>query len=173
MPPSSRSTPAWSTAGRPPFANPRNAAAGSLRQKDPRVTAGRPLAMTLHGLGASEGFAPPTQSEAYAALDAMGLPVSGRYQVVDDLAGVRAYVAYWGEHRHDVEHDIDGVVIKVDQLALQGRLGATSQGAPLGGGVEVPARGGHDDPGRHLRQCRPHRPGHAVRVAASRCTSGE
>ncbi|HEX3824021.1 MAG TPA: NAD-dependent DNA ligase LigA [Mycobacteriales bacterium] len=113
--------------GKPPFANPRNAAAGSLRQKDPRITATRPLAMTLHGLGARDGFAPTTQSGAYQALQAIGLPVSGRYKVVDDIAGVRAYVAYWGEHRHDVEHDIDGVVIKVDTLALQGRLGATSK----------------------------------------------
>ena len=57
----------------------------------------------------------------------MGLPVSSRYQVVDDLAGVHEYVAYWGEHRHDIEHDIDGVVVKVDAFALQGRLGATSK----------------------------------------------
>jgi DNA ligase (NAD+) len=113
--------------GKAPFANPRNAAAGSLRQKDPRITATRPLALTLHGLGASEGFTPATQSDAYLALADMGLPVSARYQVVDDIAGVREYVAYWGEHRHDVEHDIDGVVIKVDSLALQGRLGATSK----------------------------------------------
>lgn len=113
--------------GKSPFANPRNAAAGSLRQKDPRITASRPLALTLHGIGAREGFTPATQSEAYDALQAMGLPVSGRYKVVDDVAGVRDYVAYWGQHRHDVEHDIDGVVIKVDLLSLQGRLGATSK----------------------------------------------
>jgi DNA ligase (NAD+) len=113
--------------GKSPFANPRNAAAGSLRQKDPRITASRPLAMTVHGLGAREGFAPAAQSEAYAALATLGLPVSRRYQVVNDIAGVRTYVAHWGEHRHDVEHDIDGVVIKVDALALQGRLGATSK----------------------------------------------
>jgi DNA ligase (NAD+) len=113
--------------GKPPFANPRNSAAGSLRQKDPRVTATRPLALTLHGLGAREGFDPPSQSAAYAALQEMGLPVSSRYEVVDDLDGVHRYVAYWGEHRHDIEHDIDGVVVKVDSLALQGRLGATSK----------------------------------------------
>jgi DNA ligase (NAD+) len=113
--------------GRDPFANPRNAAAGSLRQKDPRITAGRPLAMTIHGLGASKGFEVDTQSGAYEALQQMGLPVSGRYKVVSDIDGVRDYVAYWGEHRHDVEHDIDGIVIKVDQLSLQGRLGATSK----------------------------------------------
>jgi DNA ligase (NAD+) len=113
--------------GKAPFANPRNSAAGSLRQKDPRVTATRPLALTLHGLGAREGFDPPSQSAAYAALQEMGLPVSNRYEVVDDLDGVHRYVAYWGEHRHDIEHDIDGVVVKVDSLALQGRLGATSK----------------------------------------------
>ena len=113
--------------GRPPFANPRNAAAGSLRQKDPRVTASRPLSLTLHGVGAREGWDPPSQSEAYAQLERWGLPVSGRYEVHDDLAGVQRYVDHWGEHRHDVEHDIDGVVVKVDQISLQRRLGATSK----------------------------------------------
>jgi DNA ligase (NAD+) len=113
--------------GRPPFANPRNAAAGSLRQKDPRVTASRPLSLTLHGIGAREGFDPPSQSEAYAQLQAWGLPVSSRYEVHDDLEGARRYVEHWGEHRHDIEHDIDGVVVKVDQLPLQRRLGATSK----------------------------------------------
>jgi DNA ligase (NAD+) len=113
--------------GRAPFANPRNAAAGSLRQKDPRVTATRPLALTLHGIGARHGFDPSSQSEAYAALQELGLPMSSRYEVVPDLAGVQRYVAYWGEHRHDVVHVIDGVVIKVDSFALQGRLGTTSK----------------------------------------------
>ncbi|HET6817895.1 MAG TPA: NAD-dependent DNA ligase LigA [Mycobacteriales bacterium] len=113
--------------GRAPFANPRNAAAGSLRQKDPRVTATRPLAMTVHGVGARRGFDPPAQSTAYELLQELGLPVSSRYRVVDDATGVQEYVAHWGEHRHDVEHEIDGVVIKVDSLALQGRLGATSK----------------------------------------------
>ncbi len=113
--------------GRTPFANPRNAAAGSLRQKDPRVTATRPLAMTIHGLGARRGFDVTSQSAAYGALRELGLPVSSRYQVVDSLDGVREYVAYWGEHRHDVEHDIDGVVVKVDDFGLQGRLGSTSK----------------------------------------------
>jgi DNA ligase (NAD+) len=113
--------------GRAPFANPRNAAAGSLRQKDPRVTASRPLALTLHGIGARRGFAPPAQSAAYERLQELGLPVSSRYTVVDDVAAVREFVAHWGEHRHDVEHEIDGVVVKVDDLALQGRLGATSK----------------------------------------------
>lgn len=112
--------------GKPPFANPRNAAAGSLRQKDPRVTASRPLSLTLHGVGAREGWEPASQSEAYAQLAQWGLPVSPHAQVFDDLDGVLGYIARWGEHRHDVEHDIDGVVVKVDQVPLQRRLGATS-----------------------------------------------
>jgi DNA ligase (NAD+) len=114
-------------AGKPPFANPRNAAAGSLRQKDPRITASRPLALTLHGLGASRGFNPATQSEAYEQLGALGLPVSKYFKVVDSIAEVQAYVEYWGAHRHDVEHEIDGVVIKVDDFVLQRRLGSTSK----------------------------------------------
>jgi DNA ligase (NAD+) len=113
--------------GKPPFANPRNAAAGSLRQKDPRVTATRPLAMVCHGVGFREGFEPTRQSESYAALAAWGLPVSARVRVVPDLAGVQDYIAYYGEHRHDVEHEIDGVVVKIDQVSLQRRLGATSR----------------------------------------------
>ena len=114
-------------AGKPPFANPRNAAAGSLRQKDPRVTASRPLRMICHGLGAREGFEPMRQSQAYAALAAWGLPVSDRVRVLGDLAAVREFIGYYGEHRHDVEHEIDGVVVKVDQLDLQRRLGSTSR----------------------------------------------
>jgi len=112
--------------GRPPFANPRNAAAGSLRQKDPRVTASRPLSLTLHGIGKRQGWDPPSQSQAYAQLATWGLPVSAYAEVFDDLDAVLGYIARWGEHRHDVSHEIDGVVVKVDQLPLQRRLGATS-----------------------------------------------
>jgi DNA ligase (NAD+) len=113
--------------GKTPFANPRNAAAGSLRQKDPRVTATRPLSLTLHGIGAREGWDPPSQSEAYAQLAEWGLPVSSRFEVFSSLEGALGYIAHWGAHRHDIEHDIDGVVVKVDQIALQRRLGATSK----------------------------------------------
>jgi DNA ligase (NAD+) len=113
--------------GKAPFANPRNAAAGSLRQKDPRVTASRPLRMIVHGLGAHDGWQPERQSEAYDRLRALGLPTSDRYAVVDDLEGVRAYIERYGEQRHSVEHEIDGVVVKVDQVALQRRLGSTSR----------------------------------------------
>jgi len=114
-------------AGKAPFANPRNAAAGSLRQKDPRITASRPLRMLLHGVGARSGFDPPTQSSAYAALRELGLPAPTSQQVYAELLDVHRYVRHWGEHKHDAEHEIDGVVVKVDQIALQRRLGATSK----------------------------------------------
>jgi DNA ligase (NAD+) len=114
-------------AGKAPFANPRNAAAGSLRQKDPRVTASRPLHMVVHGVGARDGFSPDRQSAAYELLEAWGLPVSDRFRVVDDLAGVNAFIEHYGEHRHDVEHEIDGVVVKVDEISVQRRLGSTSR----------------------------------------------
>jgi DNA ligase (NAD+) len=113
--------------GKAPFANPRNAAAGSLRQKDPRITASRPLRMVVHGLGARKGWQPVRQSEAYVRLHELGLPTSTRYAVVDDLDGVSAYIERYREQRHSVEHEIDGVVVKVDQIALQGRLGSTSR----------------------------------------------
>ena len=113
--------------GKAPFANPRNAAAGSLRQKDPRITASRPLRLVVHGIGARRGFQPATQSESYSALRAWGLPTSDRWRVVPDLTGVREYIAYYAEHRHDVEHEIDGVVVKVDPVPIQGRLGSTSR----------------------------------------------
>ncbi|MEV6967204.1 NAD-dependent DNA ligase LigA [Hamadaea sp. NPDC051192] len=114
-------------AGQRPFANPRNAASGSLRQKDPSITGSRPLRLIVHGIGAHEGFEPPRQSEAYKLLQSWGLPTSLRWKVVDSLDEVREFIAYYAEHRHDVEHDIDGVVIKVDDVAIQGRLGTTSR----------------------------------------------
>jgi DNA ligase (NAD+) len=115
-------------AGKAPFANPRNAAAGSLRQKDPRITASRPLRMVIHGVGRVEGGPPvKAQSDWYAALAGWGLPTSARFEVVPDLTGVRRFIDYYGEHRHSVEHEIDGVVVKVDDLALQRRLGSTSR----------------------------------------------
>jgi DNA ligase (NAD+) len=113
--------------GKPPFANPRNAAAGSLRQKDPKITASRPLRLVVHGLGARRGLEPERQSEAYERLGSLGLPVSDRFQVVGDLTGVWAYIEHYREQRHSVEHEIDGVVVKVDQVALQRRLGSTSR----------------------------------------------
>jgi DNA ligase (NAD+) len=115
--------------GDKPFANPRNAAAGSLRQKDPRITATRPLHMVVHGIGALEGFEDGLTrlSEAYDLLHTWGLPTAKYNKVVDDLDGVREFIAYFGENRHSVEHEIDGVVVKLDEIRLQGRLGSTAR----------------------------------------------
>jgi len=113
--------------GKTPFANPRNSAAGSLRQKDPAVTARRKLRMICHGVGYTEGFRPVSLHDAYLALGAWGLPVSEHTTRVTDVAGAHERIAYWGEHRHDVDHEIDGVVVKVDDVALQRRLGSTSR----------------------------------------------
>ena len=147
-------------AGKAAFANPRNSAAGSLRQKDPKITASRALDAIVHGIGRVEGSAPvgaagqgssdagisgeaagpgeeghlegapDTQSGWYERLGSWGLPVSRLYQVVPDMDGVREYIAYYGEHRHDPHdppYEIDGVVVKVDQIALQRQLGSTSR----------------------------------------------
>jgi DNA ligase (NAD+) len=113
--------------GKAPFANPRNSAAGSLRQKDPAVTARRRLRMICHGVGHAEGFRPVTLHDAYLALGAWGLPVSEHTTRVENVAGALERITYWGEHRHDVDHEIDGVVVKVDDVALQRRLGSTSR----------------------------------------------
>jgi DNA ligase (NAD+) len=113
--------------GKAPFANPRNSAAGSLRQKDPAVTARRKLRMICHGLGHLEGYRPDTLHDAYLALAAWGLPVSDHTTRVENSAGALERIAYWGEHRHDVDHEIDGVVVKVDDVTLQRRLGSTSR----------------------------------------------
>ncbi|MFF4175184.1 NAD-dependent DNA ligase LigA [Streptomyces sp. NPDC001750] len=110
-----------------PFANPRNAAAGSLRQKDPKVTATRPLHMVVHGIGAREGLDIDRLSHAYELLHEWGLPTARHNKVVDSLDGVREFIAYYGENRHSVEHEIDGVVVKLDEIPLQGRLGSTSR----------------------------------------------
>jgi len=114
-------------AGKPAFANPRNTAAGSLRQKDPKVTASRRLKLICHGLGKRDGFEPARQSEAYAALKAWGLPVSSHTKVVSTREELFERIEYWHEHRHDVEHEIDGIVVKVDEVAKQRRLGTTSR----------------------------------------------
>ena len=144
--------------GGTPFANPRNAAAGTLRQRIDRrddeiasAAAGRQtdrsrgrqlrlqaerdravaqlgaLRLVVHGIGARSGYEPLRQSESYEAMGSWGLPTSSRVSVEPDLAGVQRYVAHYGEHRHDIEHEIDGVVVKVDEIALQRRLGATSR----------------------------------------------
>jgi DNA ligase (NAD+) len=136
-------------AGKPAFANPRNAGAGSLRQKDPRVTASRELGAIVHGIGrvvgsaeseisgsaagpSDEGHlegAPDTQSGWYERLREWGFPVSDRYRVVDDIGDVKAYIEYYSDpaHRHEPAYEIDGVVVKIDSLETQRAMGATSR----------------------------------------------
>ncbi|RAG82058.1 DNA ligase (NAD(+)) LigA [Streptacidiphilus pinicola] len=114
-------------AGEEPYMNPRNSAAGSLRQKDPSVTAQRPLHMIVHGIGARRGFDIDCQSHAYDLLRSWGLPTARHNAVVSTLDEVKEFIKRFGEQRHSVEHEIDGVVIKVDEIALQGRLGSTSR----------------------------------------------
>jgi DNA ligase (NAD+) len=113
--------------GKQLFANPRNSAAGSLRQKDPRITASRPLSVVVHGVGANQGVAFKSQSDAYAQLKALGAPTSDRFKLCATRADVIKFIEYYNEHRHDVEHEIDGVVIKVDDIAEQQKLGFTSR----------------------------------------------
>jgi DNA ligase (NAD+) len=116
-------------AGKPAFANPRNSAAGSLRQKDPRITAARALDMIVHGIGLADGLDDPPQSQSgwYERLKSWGLPVTDRAEVVADVDGVRRYIAHYAEHRHDPPYEIDGVVVKTDAISVQRRLGSTSR----------------------------------------------
>jgi len=114
-------------AGKQLFANPRNGAAGSLRQKDPRVTASRPLSVVVHGVGAKEGITFDSQSGAYGELKKLGLPTSDRFKVCGTRSEVEKFIQHYADHRHDVEHEIDGVVIKVDSLSQQQQLGFTSR----------------------------------------------
>ena len=114
-------------AGKAPFANPRNSASGSLRQKDSSVTASRPLQMIVHGIGAWIDKSVVSQSELYAHLKSWGLPTSNRYQVLDNASEVKKYIADFEAKRHTLEHEIDGVVVKVDELSRQQSLGFTSR----------------------------------------------
>jgi DNA ligase (NAD+) len=116
-------------AGKPAFANPRNSAAGSLRQKDPRITASRALNMIVHGIGLADGLDDPPSSQSgwYERLRTWGLPVSDFAKVVPDVDGVRRYIAHYAEHRHDPPYEIDGVVVKIDAIDVQQRLGSTSR----------------------------------------------
>lgn len=113
--------------GKALFANPRNAAAGSLRQKDPRITAERPLSAVVHGVGAVEGASFSSQSDAYETLKRWGLPVSALYKVFTKKSEVLDYISNYGAHRHDLEHEIDGVVVKVNLFEQQQELGTTSR----------------------------------------------
>jgi DNA ligase (NAD+) len=114
-------------AGKPRFANPRNAAAGSLRQKDPKITASRPLNLVVHGIGAANGISFDKQSKAYELLKGWGLPTSTRYQVVSNQKQVKEFINQYEKDRHNVEHEIDGVVVKVNEIDIQNSLGFTSR----------------------------------------------
>ncbi len=190
--------------GRSPFANPRNAGAGTLRQRVDRREAelaaaraegreravprllqdldrarrrlGR-LQLVVHGVGAWEPGPdgtpePATQSGAYEVLAAWGLPTSDRARVVPDLAGVQEFVAHYGEHRHDVEHEIDGVVVKVDDIATQGRLGATSRAPRWAIAYKYPPEVVRTRLLDISVNVGPHRPGHAVRCHGARPRGG-
>lgn len=117
--------------GKATFANPRNAAAGSLRQKDPRVTASRPLNVLVHGIGATDTKF-DNQSQAYELLKSLGLPTSSHFQVLKSRKEVAKFIENYAQHRHDLEHEIDGVVIKVDQIDLQKKIRRYLQGAKMG-----------------------------------------
>jgi len=108
--------------------NPRNAGAGSLRQKDPEVTASRGLSWWCYQLGEVVGAEPPpSHSAALAWLAELGLPVNPNTEVFDDLESVYAYCRHWMEHRHELPYEIDGVVVKIDDLEVQQALGNTSK----------------------------------------------
>ena len=118
--------------GKAPFANPRNSASGSLRQKDSKVTASRPLRMLVHGVGAwsapeVDGIEVQNQSGLYQLLAGWGLPTSDKYQVVAGIDGILEYINGFEKNRHNLEHEIDGVVVKVDSLVEQAELGFTSR----------------------------------------------
>ena len=113
--------------GKNPFANPRNAAAGSLRQKDAAVTAQRPLSMYVHGIGSSQGLGIETQSEVYELLASWGLPVSPYTETFTTVEDIFAYIERYGQQRHSLVHEIDGIVIKINDFATQRQLGYTSR----------------------------------------------
>ena len=113
--------------GKAPFANPRNSASGSLRQKDPKVTATRPLRMLVYGVGVWQNAPLANQSEIYGLLASWGLPTSPRVRVVETIDEVIAYIDEFQAQRHSLEHEIDGVVVKVDSLSEQRELGFTSR----------------------------------------------
>jgi DNA ligase (NAD+) len=108
------------------FANPRNAAAGSLRQKDAKVTASRPLRLWVHSFGAAEGVSFDSHLDFLEWAAKAGLPVPPTTERKRTIADVKAFLGHWEEHRHSVDWEIDGAVIKVDRIDQQRELGATS-----------------------------------------------
>ena len=125
-----------------PFANPRNAAAGTLRQKDPKVTASRPMRLWVHSFGYAEGVSFDSHSAFLAWARDAGLPVPPTSERVGDIEGVIAYTERWERDRHTVDWEIDGVVVKVDQTALQRELGATARAPRWAIAYKFPPRSG-------------------------------
>ena len=152
-------------AGKAPFANPRNAAAGSLRQKDPRVTATRPLRMLVHGIGARRGSRPRRgRARPTTACEAWGMPVCDHFRVVDTVAEVQAFIAHYGRAPARASSTRStGSSSRSTRSAVQRQLGSTSRAPAVGDRLQVPARGGQHQAPRHPGQRRSHRPGHAVR----------
>ena len=151
------------------FANPRNAAAGSLRQKDPRVTASRDLAFYAYQLGVQEG-GPTLRShhDTLAWMRDLDVPVNEHVEQLDDLDAVYAFCEQMLGQRHALGYEIDGAVVKVDDLAQRDELGFTSKAPTVGDRLQVPARGEDHAPPPHHGEHRPHRAGHAVRAARAR-----
>jgi DNA ligase (NAD+) len=128
--------------GEPTFANPRNAAAGSVRQKDARVTAGRPLDMFAYHVSHIEGLRVPSHGDALGALRAAGLRVNPRNRRCPDIAAVTSYCKRLERERDRLGYEADGVVIKVDALQDQERLGATGHHPRWAVALKFPARQG-------------------------------
>ena len=158
-------------AGKPLYVNPRNTAAGSLRQKDPRVTATRPLSLIVHGLavpgaGAADSGMPAPEDDAVpdtrrppsragtSRCASGGCRSATCTRSSARLDEVREYIDHYAEHRHDPAYEIDGVVVKLDRLELQRRARLDQPGAALGDRLQVPAGGGHHPAAGHPGQRR-------------------
>lgn len=126
--------------GEKAYANPRNAAAGSLRQLDPRITALRPLAFFAYSIGPGEGELPASQSDTLRWLGELGLPINAHATRFEDVEAAVAFCEHWAENRDDLDYEIDGVVVKVDDLASQDALGAVSQAPRWAVAFKFPAR---------------------------------
>jgi DNA ligase (NAD+) len=113
--------------GQEPLANPRNAAAGSLRQKDPKLAAARRLSAYVYHLVAADGARIASQGAAYALLEKLGFPLNPERGIFPDIAAVEGFIDHWREHRHDLGFEIDGIVVKVNRREEQLELGATSK----------------------------------------------
>ena len=151
-------------AGKAPFRQPAELGCGIVAAEGPRRHPGNAACTSSSTASVPSSGAPlERQSHGYDLLRGWGLPTSAHYRICHSIEAVKDYIAHYGEHRHSVEHEIDGVVIKVDDRRLQEQLGHTSRAPPLGDRLQVPAGGGDHEAGRHPGERGSHRPGHAVR----------